>query len=450
MTVRGRGATVGAVLAPVAGPDRAVAPAAGLDRVVTSAAAPDRRVKPAAGPDPVTSSRTVGPLRTVHPAAIAANVRRVTARGYDLVAVVKADGYGHGAEVVGRTALAAGAVALGTATLAEALTLRAAGIDARVLCWLHLPGADFAAAARDRIEVAVGDEDTLAAVSAAGRRTRTAVVVHLHIDTGMAREGAEPHRWQGLLDAAAAAERAGEVVVRAVMGHVPNADRPSAARAATLLRLAGLAADLTLGHPVDLHLGGTPAAFAGADLTGIAVRVGAALVGIGPSDADLVPAMTVTAPIVAVRSVRAGTPVGYDGTWTTPRDAVLAVLPVGYADGVPRAASGSARVRLRDGLVPVVGRINMDQVVLDVTGVPGLPVVPGEVATLIGPADAAGAAGAAGQPGAGAAVAVPAVAAGPTAADWAAWAGTNPHEILTGLGGRIARAVDATNRRSTA
>lgn len=380
---------------------------------------------------PVPTTPTVGPLRTVLPAAIAANVRRVTARGHDLVAVVKADGYGHGAEVVGRTALAAGASALGTATLAEALALRAAGIDARLLCWLHLPGADFAAAARERIEVAVGDEATLTAVTDAGRLARTPVVVHLHVDTGMAREGAEPHRWQGLLDAAAAAERAGHVVVRAVMGHVPNADRASASRAATLLRLAGLAADLTLGHPVDLHLGGTPAAFAGADLAGIAVRVGAALVGIGPAGAGLVPAMTVTAPVVAVRSVRAGTPVGYDGTWTAPRDAVLAVLPVGYADGVPRAASGSARVGLRGQLVPVVGRINMDQVVLDVTGLPGSPVVPGEVATLIGPAG------------------VPA-GTGPTAADWAAWADTNPHEIVTGLGGRIARTVATTNSRSTA
>ncbi|WP_022904616.1 alanine racemase [Curtobacterium sp. B8] len=385
---------------------------------------------PRVGAVPVPPTSAVGPLRTVHPAAIAANVRRVTVRGHDLIAVVKADGYGHGAATVATTALAAGATALGTATLPEALALRAAGIDARVLCWLHLPGADFTTAARERVEVAVGDRATLVAVAEAGRRSGTAVVVHLHVDTGMAREGAEPHRWQALLDAAVAAERAGYVVVRAVMGHVPNADRASASRAATLLRLAGLAADLTLGHPVELHLGGTPAAFAGADLTGIAVRVGAALVGIGPGHAGLVPAMTVTAPVVAVRSVRAGTPVGYDGTWTAPRDAVLAVLPVGYADGVPRAASGSARVGLRGQLVPVVGRINMDQVVLDVTGVPGSPVVPGEVATLIGPAG------------------VPA--AGPSAADWATWADTNAHEIITGLGGRIERAVDTTTSRSSA
>ncbi|MCA5923892.1 alanine racemase [Curtobacterium oceanosedimentum] len=378
--------------------------ASAVPRAAAATAAPGTIGSPAA---------PVGPLRTVHPDAIAANVRRVTARGHDLIAVVKADGYGHGSVTVARTALAAGASALGTATLPEALALRDAGIDARVLCWLHLPGADFDAAALERIEIAVGDLATLTAVAAAGRRTGTPVAVHLHIDTGMAREGAEPDHWQALLDAAAAAERSGHVRTVAVMGHVPGADRASAARAATLLRLAALAADRTLGHPVDLHLGGTPAAFAGADLRGIAVRVGAALVGIGPADAGLVGAMTVTAPVVAVRTVRAGTPVGYDGTWTAPTDAVLAVLPVGYADGVPRAASGSARARVRGRIVPVVGRINMDQVVLDVTG---LPVARGETVTLLGGA-------------------------GPTPGDWARWAGTNAHEIVTGIGGRIGRTV---------
>ncbi len=373
-------------------------------------------------PVPVPQSRVAapaahaGPLRTVHTAAIAANVRRVTARGHDLVAVVKADGYGHGSATVARTALAAGAGSLGTATLTEALALRSAGIEARLLCWLHMPGTDFAAAARARVEVAVGDVATLTTVAAAGRRGGHPVTVHLHVDTGMAREGAEPHRWQALLAAAADAERAGQVRVTAVMGHVPNADLASTTRAVTLLRLAGLATDHAVGRPVALHLGGTPAAFVGADLGGIAVRVGAALVGIGPATAGLVGAMTVTAPVVAVRSVRAGTPVGYDGTWTAPADAELAVLPLGYADGIPRAASGSAQVRVRDRLVPVVGRVNMDQLVVDVTG---SSVVPGELATVMGGP-------------------------GPTAVDWARWAGTNAHEIVTGFGARVPRTVDTT------
>ncbi|MBT2501900.1 alanine racemase [Curtobacterium sp. ISL-83] len=361
-------------------------------------------------------TRAAVPQRTVHPRAIARNVRRVTARGQDLVAVVKGDGYGHGATTVARIAVAAGAVALGTATLPDAVALRDAGIDARVLCWLHLPGTDFAAAARRGIEVAVGDVDTLAAVADAGRRTGTPVVVHLHVDTGMAREGAEPDHWQGLVTAAVAADDDGTVVVRAVMGHVPNADRASASRAAMLLRLAGLAVEGPLGRPVDLHLGGTPAAFAGADLAGIAVRVGAALVGIGPTSVGLEGAMTLTAPVVAVRRVHAGTPVGYDGTWVAPIDGRLAVVPVGYADGVPRGASGRAAVLLGGQRMPVVGRVNMDQLVVDV-GTAAVRV--GDVATVFGPDGGA-----------------------PSVQEWADWAGTNPHEILTGLSPRLRRTAE--------
>jgi alanine racemase len=144
-------------------------------------------------------------------------------------------------------------------------------------------------------------------------------------------------------------------------------------------------------------------------------RVGAGLVGIDPTGTTpLRPAMTLTAPVVSVRDVPAGTPVGYGHTWVAGRATRLALLPLGYADGLPRSASGRAEVLVRGCRRPVVGTISMDQVVVDVGT---LPVRAGEVATVFGPGDA-------GEP---------------TAAEWALWSGTIEHEIVTGIGARVSR-----------
>jgi alanine racemase len=125
--------------------------------------------------------------------------------------------------------------------------------------------------------------------------------------------------------------------------------------------------------------------------------------------------MTLTAPVVETREVRAGTPVGYGESWSAPRHTALGLLPLGYADGLPRHASTRAKVLVRGRRRPVVGQISMDMTVVDL----GEPVCPGEVATVFGPGDQ-------GEP---------------TAADWAAWAGTIEHEIVTGMGRRLRRTV---------
>jgi alanine racemase len=144
-------------------------------------------------------------------------------------------------------------------------------------------------------------------------------------------------------------------------------------------------------------------------------RVGAGLVGIDPTrTTPLRPAMTLTAPVVTLRDVAPGTPVGYGHTWASPRATRLALLPLGYADGLPRAASGRAEVLLRGRRCPVVGLVSMDQVVVDVGT---LPVTVGDVATVFGPGDH-------GEP---------------TVAEWAAWSGTIEHEIVTGIGARVLR-----------
>ena len=143
----------------------------------------------------------------------------------------------------------------------------------------------------------------------------------------------------------------------------------------------------------------------------------AGLAGIDPSRTTrLRPALTLTAPVVAVRRVRAGSPVGYGHSWAAPADTNLGLLPVGYADGLPRAASGQAEIMVRGRRCPVAGLISMDQTVIDLRS---QQVHPGEIATVFGP-------GTSGEP---------------TVADWAAWAGTIEHEIVTGIGARVHRQV---------
>ena len=345
--------------------------------------------------------------------AIAANVRRAAAvSGSPVLAVVKADGFGAGATTTARAALAAGATWVGTATLGEAVALRRAGIAAPLLCWLLPVGADWATALRLRIDVAIASVPHLRALAAEAARAGVRARVHLHVDTGMARDGAADLR--ALVATAAEAEEVGLIEVVGVMGHLARADEPedssntagiAAFRAALdLVAAAGL-------RPSVRHLAATEAALR---LPGTAfdlVRIGAGLVGIGPG---LRPALTLTAPVVLTRPVAAGTPVGYGHAARTRRATTLALLPLGYADGIPRRLAAQAEVQLAGRRCRVVGRVSMDQVVVD-AGPGGVRL--GAVATVFGPGDH-------GEP---------------TAADWARWAGTIEHDVVTGIGARVAR-----------
>ena len=365
-------------------------------------------------------------MLTIDPAAIAANTRVLAAATTAAVmAVVKADGFGHGAALVARTALANGASWLGVTSLAEALELRASGIDAPVLSWLNTVDTDVRAADAAGIDVAVPSLQHLEAVLAAGGRAR----VHLHLDTGMARDGAEPETWAVLCRLARRAERCGRLHVVGVMGHLPCADEPghpanSVARTrfawgVKVARAAGL-------RPEHRHLAATAATLTDPLSHHTLVRVGAGLVGIDPSRTTaLAGALTLTAPFVSVRRVRGGTGVGYGQLWSATGATTLGLLPLGYADGLPRVASGRAEVLVRGRRRPVVGRISMDQAVVDLGD---LGVVPGETATVLGP-------GSGGEP---------------TASEWATWSDTLPHEIVTGFGSRIARSVHRSGPRGVA
>jgi alanine racemase len=362
-------------------------------------------------PLPAATSR---PTLTIDHDALAANVRLFARRtSADLMAVVKADGFGHGAETLARVALANGATRLGVTSLDEAFALRSAGIAAPVLSWLNPVDADFAGAAAQRIEVAVPSLEHLAALA-------PGTDVHLQLDAGMARDGASPQVFARLCRAAAQAERRGRIQVVGVMGHLGCADdrddpcntlgRERFAWAVGIARANGL-------RPRLRHLAATAATLTDARTHHTMVRVGAGLVGIDPSGTTpLHPAMTLTAPVVGIRDVPAGTYVGYGHAHETSRATRLALLPLGYADGLPRPASDRAEVQLGGRRCPVVGRISMDQVVVDIGD---LPVGVGASAVVFGP-------GSAGEP---------------TVADWADWAGTLPHEIVTGLGARLHRST---------
>ena len=359
-----------------------------------------------------------GPALTVDLGAVADNARLFAERANLLMAVVKADGYGHGAVDVARTALAAGAGMLGVTSLDEAVALRDTGLAAPVLSWLNPVTADWRLALRHRIELAVPSLEHLAAVvrEAPGAR------IHLHLDTGLARDGAAPGEWAGLCDAARRAERAGRVRVAGVMGHLAFADRPGDPRndehhavfewGLRTARRAGL-------RPHLIHLAATAAALTDPRTRFTASRVGAGLVGIDPSHTvALRPAMTLTAPLVDVRNVAAATGVGYGHAWVAPGPTRLGLLPLGYADGLPRAASGRAEVAVHDRRRPLVGRISMDMAVVDLGD---LPARRGDLVTVFGPGDR-------GEP---------------TVREWADWSGTIEHEIVVGLGGRIHRGVRA-------
>jgi alanine racemase len=370
---------------------------------------------------PTASSAGGRPELAIDLAAVADNTRRLAgiASG-ELMAVVKADGFGHGAADVARVALSHGATRLGVASIDEALALRAVHFQAPILSWLNPVSAGFAAAVRNRIDVAVPSQAHLDAVADGARAAGRRADVHLHIDVGMARDGAEPASWTALCEHAARLERRSLVRVVGVMGHLGWADVPSDPandvgrrrfdQAARIARAHGLA-------PSTRHLAATAATVTDPRTHYDLCRVGAGLFGIDPSHTlRLRPALMLTAPVVGVRDVPAGTSVGYGHAYVTRRATRLALLPIGYADGLPRIASGRASALLNGRRRPVAGLISMDQTVVDV----GSDTVElGQTATFFGPGDD-------GEP---------------TVADWARWASTIEHEIVTGIGTRVARRI---------
>lgn len=357
--------------------------------------------------------------------AIAHNVRLLCehAGSAGVMAVVKADGYGHGATQVGRAALAAGAAELGVATIDEALALRRDGVAAPLLAWLHPPGTDFAPALQADVQVAVSSVRQLDEVLDAVGHTGCAATVTVKVDTGLNRNGMSAAEYPEVLTVLRRAQSDGAIRLRGIMSHLVHGDDPdnpfNDLQAQRLTAMAEQARDHGVRYEI-VHLCNSPAAMTRPDLAFDMVRPGIAVYGQTPiperGNMGLVPAMTLKCSVALVRSVRAGDGVSYGHTWIADRDTTLALLPIGYADGVFRALSGRIDVLINGRPRRSVGRICMDQFVVDL-GPGDADVTEGDDAILFGP-------GTQGES---------------TAQDWAELLGTINYEVVTSPRGRVTR-----------
>ncbi|MDG4763731.1 alanine racemase [Solwaraspora sp. WMMD406] len=359
--------------------------------------------------------------------AIRENVTRLRAgTSAELMAVVKGDGYGHGMLAAARAAIDAGADWLGVCTLGEALELRRAGLTTPVLAWLLAPGLPLHEAVAADVDLGVGSQGLLAEAVSAARHAGRPARLHLKIDTGLSRGGATGDDWPDLVEAAAKALSDGIVDIVGVWSHFVFADAPGHATIDRQLAAYrdGLAVAERLGvRPRYRHLANSAATLTRPDTHFDLVRPGIAVYGLSPVPGErfgLRPAMTAQARVMLTKRVPAGQGVSYGHTYHTERESTLAVVPLGYADGVPRHASNTAPVLLAGRRRRIAGRVCMDQIVLDCADD---PVAAGDVAILFGD-------GTRGEP---------------TADDWAEAVGTINYEIVTRFGSpRVPRVYSGT------
>ena len=359
-------------------------------------------------------------------AAIRGNVGALRERtSAEVLAIVKADGYGHGLVPSARAAVEGGATWLGTALLDEALALRAAGLTApRVLTWLSGREERWADAIAADVDVSAGAVWAVDAIAAAARETGGTARVHLKVDTGLGRGGAVMADWADVVDAARKAEADGAVRVVGLWSHLAYADapgHPTIVRQADAFGEALALAERAGVRPEVRHLANSAAALTAPEHHYDLVRPGIAVYGLspvpdvaGPSAYGLRPAMTLTGRFTLVKRLPAGSGVSYGHTYTTERESTVGLVPLGYADGVPRAAGNVGPVLAAGSRRTIAGRVCMDQFVLDL-GDDAAEV--GDEVVLFGPGDG-------GEP---------------TAQDWATATGTISYEIVTRVGPRVPR-----------
>jgi alanine racemase len=379
----------------------------------------------AARPEPVPAGTPM--CAQIDLAAIRDNVGVLKERAGDaeVMAVVKADGYGHGLVPSAQAALRGGATWLGVAQLAEALELRQAGVMAPVLSWLHVPGQDFAPALHAGVDLAVSSQWALDAIATAARTAGTTARLHLKVDTGLARNGAWGADLDAIVASAAALAAEGAVDVVGVFSHFAYADAPQHptvrlqqerfTEAVAAVEKAGL-------HPQLRHLANSAATLTNPSAAFDMVRPGVAVYGLspvpdlgGPADFGLREAMRLTAQLSSVKACPRGQGVSYGHQYTTERDTILGLVPMGYADGIPRHASGVGPVQVGGRRLTVAGRVCMDQFVVDLG--PDFDGAAGDEVVLFG-READGET---------------------TAQDWAAAIGTINYEMVTRVGARVPR-----------
>ncbi len=342
--------------------------------------------------------------------------------GTRMMVVVKADAYGHGMVPVAAAAREAGADWLGVATIDEALALRAAGDTGRILCWLGVPGEDYAAAVAAGVDVTAYSLAELDEIADGVRVAGVPARLQLKVDTGLSRGGAPMAAWPDLVAAARAGEGAGRWRVTGIWSHFACSDEPGHPANEAQERTFREALDVSEAaglRPEVRHLANSAAAILRPSARFDLVRCGLASYGLDPApghtpDLGLVPAMTARATLAMVKPVATGAGVSYGHTWVADHDTTLGLVPVGYGDGVPRQAGNAAEVWVAGKCRPIRGRICMDQFVVDLAGDPAAA---GDEIVLFGT-------GRRGEP---------------TAQDWAEACGTISYEIVTRIGGRMVR-----------
>jgi alanine racemase len=356
--------------------------------------------------------------------AISANVATLAEHvgDRDVMAVVKADGYGHGIVQAARAARRGGASWLGVALLEEALAVRAAGDTGPILSWLAVPGERYADGIDADVEVSAYSAAQLDEIAAAVAGSRRRARVQLKLDSGLGRGGAQPDDWPALVDAAAGYQGDGRIEVTGVWSHLAcsdELDHPSV-KAQSQVFDEGLQYARSAGlEPRHVHLANSAATLALPDTWFTLVRPGIAIYGVSPfadgsSPVALVPAMTLQASLALVKHVHAGQGVSYGHTYVTDHETTLGLVPLGYGDGVPRHGSNSGPVSVDGRRFTVSGRVCMDQFVVDLGG---FEPAAGDRVVVFGRADR-------GEP---------------TAHEWASAADTIAYEIVTRVGTRVPR-----------
>ncbi|MDR1428284.1 MAG: alanine racemase [Bifidobacteriaceae bacterium] len=357
--------------------------------------------------------------------AIRSNMATLVQRshGTAVMAVVKANGYGHGAVPCALAALAGGATWVGVAQVTEALRVRAAIGGGRMLSWIYTPETAFAQAIEAQIDLGVSAPWALEAIAAAARHTASRARIHLKTDTGMGRAGVPPASWIRTVDMALAAEDALELV--GCWSHFACADQPGHPSIQAQKDAFAWAVETAEARGACFevrHLANSAALLTDAGANWDLIRPGLAMYGLSPipdlasaADLGLRPAMRLESTLTLVKNVSAGQGVSYGLTYRTSRDTMLAIVGAGYGDGVPRSASGAGPVWVAGRRGRVAGRLCMDQFVSELG--PGAACQAGDRVVLFGTGDD-------GEP---------------TAEDWARAAGTIAYEIVTGIPAHVPR-----------
>ncbi|MFX4272298.1 alanine racemase [Propionibacteriaceae bacterium Y1685] len=370
---------------------------------------------------------TIDPSTAAAEIGVAAFVDNITAIGAlvapaAVMVVVKADGYGHGLLTMAAAARSAGIEWLGVAVPGEARQLRMAGDDGRLFCWLYGPTEDLTDLVTADVDLGVSSLGELERVVSAARQSARRARVHLKIDTGLSRNGAPASAWPELCRTAAAVAEQVEVV--GIWSHLAAAEDighksievqvQAFDDAVAVARTAGLDPELR-------HLANSAGALGLPATRYDLVRLGIAAYGVDPgvdvaarAGIELQPVMTLTAGLVQVKELSAGSGVSYGHTWTAPYDTVIGLVPIGYADGLLRQAGNHASVTVNGRQVPIVGRVCMDQCVVDLG--PGAVDRAGDPVVIFGRG-------------------------GQQANELAADCGTIGYEIVTRIGPRLRRVV---------